>query len=176
MMDVSHVQRYWPVYVFHVSKSIKTHFSLSLLIGFPTCLFTPLLHLCDSLMCFYTFKKKKEKVCLIEGFCVPPGKCAQTLVLGVMLSVLMEVQLPLDSFVFLSFLSVLLRHLFIPKDGTIESTDRVRNRAEMDREVNGFSLPQSPPPPLSSQSTISRPHDRSSCCLTVIGAERCVSA
>lgn len=34
----------------------------------------------------------------------------------------------------------------------IEQTDRVRKEDEMDREVNGFSLPPSPPPPFSSQS------------------------
>lgn len=34
----------------------------------------------------------------------------------------------------------------------IERTDRVRKEGEMDREVNGFSLPPSTPPPLSSQS------------------------
>ena len=31
----------------------------------------------------------------------------------------------------------------------IEQTDRVRKEDEMDREVNGFSLPLTPPPPLS---------------------------
>lgn len=32
----------------------------------------------------------------------------------------------------------------------IEQTDRVRKEEEMDWEVNGFSLPPSPPPPVSS--------------------------
>lgn len=35
----------------------------------------------------------------------------------------------------------------------IEQSDRVRKEDEMDREVNGLSLPQSPPPPFSPQST-----------------------
>lgn len=83
--------------------------------------------------------------------CAPSEKCAQTLVLGVMLSVLMEVELSLDSSVFLSSLSVLLCCLF-PKDGVIKQTDRVSKEDEMDREVNGFSLPSSCPPSLSSQS------------------------
>lgn len=34
----------------------------------------------------------------------------------------------------------------------IEQTDRVRKEDEMDREVNGFPLPPTPPPPLSSHS------------------------
>lgn len=67
------------------------------------------------------------------------GNCAQTLVLGVMLSVLMEVELSLDSSVFLSSFSVLLHRLF-PKDVMMDPTDRVRKQSEMDKEVNGFSL------------------------------------
>lgn len=45
----------------------------------------------------------------------------------------------------------------------------------MDREVNGFSLLPSPPPPLFFSVTINRVYNRSSCCLTVIGMERCGS-
>lgn len=75
---------------------------------------------------------KKKKNCLHDYVRAPPEKCAQTLVLGVMLSVLMEVLLSLDSSVLLSSFSVLLCCLF-PKDGVIEQTDRVSRGNEMDR-------------------------------------------
>lgn len=94
--------------------------------------------------------------------CVPLEKCAQTLVFLLMLSVLMEVELSLDSSVFLSSFTVLLRCLF-PKDGVIEQADKVRIEGETDREVNGVSL-------------FSVAIQSSSCCLTLIGMERCGSA
>lgn len=113
---------------------------------FPNCVsfFSHLLHSCPIGVGVFPWEKK----CVLDGMCAClirkpcSDPCVQRDAIGPNGSLAVTRQLCLS----LISLSVLLCRIFT-KDGVIEQTDRVRKGGEMDRGVNGFSLPPSPPHP-----------------------------
>ncbi len=92
--------------------SLSLSFSLNCVSCVSLASLFPVVSLSLVVFPFFFFFFLNKCVYLMECVRAPSEKCAQTLVLGVMLSVLMEVSLSLDSSVFFSSLSVLLRRLF----------------------------------------------------------------